>query len=889
MNDGTDATHAVKTVTAPAATVDALPAPPARNGYTFVEWNTKGDGSGSVFDASTTVNADITVYAQWTVIPPPPPGSYSVTFKLNDGTDTDYAVKTVAPPAGTVTDFPANPERTGYDFTEWNTRVDGSGSVFDASTAVSASITVYAQWTVSPPPPGSHSVTFKKNDGTEANHAVKFVTPPADTVTDFPANPSRNGYDFGNWNTQADGSGSVFDASTTVSGNITVYAQWTGKTYTVTFMRNYAPDTALHVKTVTVPAATIAAGEFPGDPSRTDYTFGGWNTRADGSGSVFDASTTVRGNITVYATWARTTISLDMDTGAGAFNQADFTVYKSGGTGSQTVSLTGSGYTNPRWFVDGELKGTADSITVNAADYTAGKHILSLEASKEGLSWSKELPFTVEAGTLRRVLFRSNDGAGTIYAVRTLAAGSSLGGDFPEAPGRDGYDFGGWNTRADGSGSAFNASATVTLDTTVYARWNPKTYTVTFDKNGGDTAASPSTLSVTRPALSTGALPAAPVRTGYTFAGWNTQADGLGTAFGSATVVAADMTVYAQWAHEQFAITLKPDAGAGAFSQTDFTVYKGGGTGSQTLTITGSGYTNPRWEVDGELKGTADSITVNAADYGAGKHHLTLIISKGGVSWSGEISFTVDAGTLRRVLFRSNDGAGTIYALRTLTAGSSLGGSFPEAPGRDGYDFGGWNTQADGLGSAFNASAAVTLDTTVYAVWNPKTYTVTFDKNGGDTAASPPAMTVTRPALSTGVLPAAPTRTGYNFAGWNTEADGSGAAFGSATAVAANMTVYAQWAHEQFAITLKPDAGAGAFSQGDFTVSKTGSPGSQTLTITGSGYTNPRWEVDGELKGTGTSITIYAAEYGVGKHHLSLIITRGGVSWSKEIVFTVDN
>jgi hypothetical protein len=45
--------------------------------------------------------------------------------------------------------------------------------------------------------------------------------------------------------------------------------------------------------------------------------------------------------------------------------------------------------------------------------------------------------------------------------------------------------------------------------------------------------------------------------------------------------------------------------------------------------------------VDGELKGTGTAITVNAADYGVGGHYLTLLISKGGVSWSKEITFTV--------------------------------------------------------------------------------------------------------------------------------------------------------------------------------------------------------------------------------------------------------
>jgi hypothetical protein len=47
--------------------------------------------------------------------------------------------------------------------------------------------------------------------------------------------------------------------------------------------------------------------------------------------------------------------------------------------------------------------------------------------------------------------------------------------------------------------------------------------------------------------------------------------------------------------------------------------------------------------------------------------------------------------------------------------------------------------------------------------------------------------------------------------------------------------------------------------------------------------------VDGELKGTETSITVHAADYGLGNHTLSLFINKGGISWSKETTFTVTN
>jgi uncharacterized repeat protein (TIGR02543 family) len=72
-------------------------------------------------------------------------------------------------------------------------------------------------------------VTFDGNGGTVLSvNEKRTVTAPATTLgSNMPPNPTRSGYTFKNWNTQADGSGTVFTSTTTVTENITVYAQWT--------------------------------------------------------------------------------------------------------------------------------------------------------------------------------------------------------------------------------------------------------------------------------------------------------------------------------------------------------------------------------------------------------------------------------------------------------------------------------------------------------------------------------------------------------------------------------------------------------------------------------------------------------------------------------------
>ncbi|MDR0459369.1 MAG: InlB B-repeat-containing protein [Coriobacteriales bacterium] len=120
----------------------------------------------------------------------------TVTFDENYALGNTYQ-KTVLSSVGTVgeADMPANPERDGYDFVEWNTASDGSGSTFVATTPVTASITVYAIWLAKPVPPVYYTVNFYDWDGTliETEQIISGGAAIA------PADPERTGYTFVDW------------------------------------------------------------------------------------------------------------------------------------------------------------------------------------------------------------------------------------------------------------------------------------------------------------------------------------------------------------------------------------------------------------------------------------------------------------------------------------------------------------------------------------------------------------------------------------------------------------------------------------------------------------------------------------------------------------------
>ncbi|WP_212961275.1 S-layer homology domain-containing protein [Cohnella xylanilytica] len=140
-----------------------------------------------------------------------------------------------------------------------------------------------------------------------------------------------------------------------------------------------------------------------------------------------------------------------------------------------------------------------------------------------------------------------------------------------------------------------------------------------------------------------------------------------------------------------------------------------------------------------------------------------------------------------KVTFQSN--GGTPVSPQNLDPGDAA--TEPGDPARTGHTFGGWFAD-EALTVPFDFATPINGDTTLYAGWTPIPYTVTFDKNGGDTEANPTSMTVNYGSAA-GALPTAPTRDGYTFAGWAAAPDGSGPVFLASTVVTGDLTVYARW------------------------------------------------------------------------------------------------
>lgn len=135
--------------------------------------------------------------------------------------------------------------------------------------------------------------------------------------------PTRSGYTFTGWNTSSDGSGTNYSPGGEYSkdADVTLYAQWTKVTYTVTYDANGGSG-APGSQTKTYGTSLTLSDTIP---TRTGYTFTGWNTSSDGSGTSYAAGGAYTENAaaTLYAQWEKKTDSIF--TASVAFNQESLT------------------------------------------------------------------------------------------------------------------------------------------------------------------------------------------------------------------------------------------------------------------------------------------------------------------------------------------------------------------------------------------------------------------------------------------------------------------------------------------------------------------------------------------------------------------------------------
>lgn len=571
--------------------------------YTFMGWYSDRTAGEQIYNASGKavvgsscwdsdgkwcLRSDIELFARWSIASGAP---FVVTVYPNGGAlkgsnfgNSDGLAKTAKVTMkynSTAYSTLGTGTKYGYTFTGWFTARTGGVKVFDANgRAVNGTaywtadgkwcyakdISLYAQWAL-----GKYKLVVNPNGGLLSGGGFKTANGtagPAELQVIYTGKSYnkigvavRTGYTFDGWFTSASGGDKVFDASGQCvtgdywnsdkqwmfGGNLTVYAHWTVKKYTLTFDPNggtlnnagsfkdlSGPTSEPQTRTVTYNGASY--NKVSASISRAGYAFAGW-VASDGT-VVYDAT----GQCLTSRYW-----------------NADL-----------------------RWIYDGDLvlraMWTAKTYTVT---FNPGEGTLATDGF-EGASVSS-------GGVALQVTYGSGSFNSVGVAVRT------------------GYTFNGWFTgRSDGdkvydAAGQFVAGCCWSEDgrwayagnRSLYAQWTAKRYTLTFDPNGGtitggsfgnaSDVATPLTLTVTYNGASYNKVSATMKRTGYSFAGWCDAAgtlvyDSTGQCVESAYwdstprwVHDGGLDLYAQWTPKTYTLIFNPNGG----------LLKGAGFGEQ--------------------------------------------------------------------------------------------------------------------------------------------------------------------------------------------------------------------------------------------------------------------------------------------------------------------
>ncbi len=699
------------------------PEAPTKDGYAFAGWFLGLDEWD--FEHYPVVS-DMTLKAKWIE-------TYTVYFNTDGGTATNPQTLTL----DTCPTRPQDPTREGYVFAGWYT-AEGAEWLFTEA-APNADLNLTAKWLK------RHTVTLE--DTSSDGESAKQTVTEGETLTE-PTAPTRTGYTFLGW--YYGNKKWSFDTDLP-TGDMKLLARW-AENCTVTFDSNGGTAIAPLV------AAMGQKATAPTEPTRQFYDFAGWY-----SGDKlwdFEASA-IPGNMTLTAKWTLKRFTVTFDANGATVNIPTTETVGALEKLTKPTAPTMAGYTFLGWF-NGETEWRFETDTVQGD--------LTLTAK-----WAKNYTVTFNAN------------GGTTVPAQTVPNGSLA--TEPPVPTRTNYAFDGWYV----GGAKWDFTRAVTSDITLTAKWTQTFFTVIFKVNGGEPT-------IANQNVARGAKvqkPADPTREGYIFVGWYTEQG----KFNFDEEITANVTLTAEWTRS-FTVSFDTDGGSAVAAMTvphdtPLTPYP--------EVPTRSGYRFVKWyyiegerDWDFETDVVTSDITLKViwqktvtVTFKNGDESTTSTVDEGatvqspaaptrggylflgwfledaeesfdfnGTAISEDITLTARFEELYSVTFDTGDetpmGCSPITGVR---AGSKI--TAPVDPISTSFVFAGWYFGDKEWN--FDTDTMPAENITLTAKWVAKTWTVSFDSDGGD--GDYPDLIVEYgekiPKPETD-----PTREGYKFDGW---------------------------------------------------------------------------------------------------------------------------
>lgn len=439
--------------------------------------------------------------------------------------------------------------RTAYDFTGWALTATGEvkyvdkAEVENLATEQGATVTLYGKWT-----PIVYPITYDLAGGALAEGVTNPVEYTIESANFTLKNPTRRGYNFAGW-TGTD----LTEATKTVTvttghyGERSYTATWTPIIYNITYDLKGGEVATANPATYTIESGAIKLN----NPTRTGFTFKGW-TGTDLTVATVEVTIPAEsiGDRSYVATWEANPYKVSFDANGGdGGTMADQNFVYDAAQNLTANAFTRTGYIFTGWNSKADGTGTP---------YADKQEVENLTATRDAVvtmyaQWQPIIYY---------VAFDKNGGTGTDMMVQKFIYDTAQE-LFENAYTRKGYNFDGWNSKANGSGTPYtdkqsvkNLSATQDEVVTLYAQWNAITYTISYDLDGGSVAtANPESYTIETATFTLNN----PTRTGYTFKGWKgTDIDGATMTVTIAKGSTGNREYTATW--ERNAITLVDDA-----------------------------------------------------------------------------------------------------------------------------------------------------------------------------------------------------------------------------------------------------------------------------------------------------------------------------------------
>lgn len=530
---------------------------PACTGYQFLGYYDAATGGKQYYnaDGNGTANWDkagngqesgtFTLYAHWKA------NSYQVAFAANSGEGSMENQKFTYDVDGTLSKNTF--VREGYTFAGWAKAENADtadyadeANVRNLTADADGIVKLYAVWK-----PVTYMVSFEKNGadgGTMEEQTLTYDEERSLHLNGY----TKTGYHFVGWAAvitdkqevaYTDGA-FVRNLTSTAGEKVTLYAVWEANTYTINFNANDGAGAAMPPQKFTYDA--VAEALSMNTYTRAHYTFMGWakektaeKAEYKDKQAVRNLTTTENGELTLYAVWSPDSFQVRLDPNGGTMTGETVITMQYGQQVGELPTPTRVGYTFKHWNTG--INGDGINVDQNlTADLVANAGSDKLYAIWEANHYTASYDLNKGSG--------SSEPVAPGESVLDVEYGSTYK-MLPETS-REGYTFDGWYTEATGGTKVENDTKVTRAENhTIYAHWTAISYAVAYNANGGSFGDDSSgSKSFTVSYDDNYSLPTDPVKSGYTFTGWYTEAaDGEQITADTKMTTAEDHTLYAHW------------------------------------------------------------------------------------------------------------------------------------------------------------------------------------------------------------------------------------------------------------------------------------------------------------------------------------------------------